>query len=412
MKKRNKRRLIMLLCICFAMTSLVYAGSWNVENYDNFPDVPDYGELAGVEPMSEEHQRNGDYYNYPERTTADLHDYWDALEDAGFELLYEEYNDIGISYYMNIQKNQRVIIYDYITSLTIFIPDSSYKNENIFVKTKNVKLKAGEKKYSLDIQALNDGNIRYYCDNVDAVDCEWEEGWRGDNCYLYLTPKDAGTAHIVITDDDTKEAVIVNVIVSGGTKKVTKKLASCTTYVAKPKLGSGSWKTSDSSIVSLSCKTGSTCTFRLKKAGTAKVTFKSEKGTYIYTIKVYRKKSDPLRAGYIEMNSANGIEPGICIVNNSSKRIKYVNFKATFYNAVGDKVYNEIGYDSIARLKVTGPISAWSAETYYWQPVFYNSTVSRMYVKSATVTYMDGSKKTFSVKKSFNYNSKEFDKYW
>lgn len=412
MIKRNVRRIFVLLCAFFSMSCIANAESWDIVYYNNFPDVPDYGAIADIEPTSVQHEANGAYFNYSDRSTDELHEYWYTLEEAGYELLYEEYDDIGISYYMNIPKNQSVIIYDYLTSLTIFIPDNSYKNESIFVKTKNVKLKAGEKKYSLDVQALNDGGVKSYCDNTDIVDCEWAEAWREDNCYLYLTPKKAGTAHIVITGDDTKEAVIVNVIVSGGTKKVTKKLASCTTYVAKPKLGSGSWKTSDSSIVSLSCKTGSTCTFRLKKAGTAKVTFKSDQGNYIYTIKVYRKKSDPLRVGYIEMNSADGIEAGICIVNNSSKRIKYVNFKATFYNAVGDKVYNEIGGYSAANLQVVGPIKAWGRKTCFWDPVFYNSTVSRMYVKSATVTYMDGSKKTFSVKKSFNYNSKEFDKYW
>ena len=411
MIKRNARRIFVLLCVFFSMSCIANAESWDIVYYNNFPDVPDYGAITDSEPMSVQHEANGVYFNYSDRSTDELHEYWYTLEDAGYELLYEEYDDIGISYYMNIQKNQSVILYDYLTSLTIFIPDNAYKNTSIFVETKNVKLKAGEQKYALDVQALNDESVKYYCDNADIVDCEWAEDWRGDNCYLYLTPKKAGTAHIVITGDDTKENTVVKVTVNGGTKRITKKLASGTTYVANPKLGSGSWKTSDASIVSLSRKTGSTCTLRLKKAGTAKVTFKNDQGTYIYTIKVYKKKSDPLRAGYIEMNSVHGIEPHICIVNNSNKKIKYVDFNACFYNAVGDKVRNEIGNGLQAKLQITGPIKAWGTETYDWEPVFYNNTVQRMYVKSATVTYMDGSKKTFSVKKSFNYNSTEYEKY-
>ena len=157
---------------------------------------------------------------------------------------------------------------------------------------------------------------------------------------------------------------------------------------------------------------GSTCTFKLKKAGKAKVTFKSDIGTYVYNITVYNKKSDPIRAGFIEMNSADGIEPTLFIANNSGKSIKYVDFNATFYNAVGDKVRNDIGNSYSKALQIIGLIKPWTMDYFKWDPVFYSPVVKRMYVKSATITYMDGSKKTVSIRKSFSYSKKDANKYY
>ena len=190
------------------------------------------------------------------------------------------------------------------------------------------------------------------------------------------------------------------------------KLPSATTDTAKPGLGKGTWKTSNSSIVSLSQKKGSTCTFKLKKAGKAKVTFKSDLGTYVYKITVYNKKSDPIRAGFIEMNSVDGIEPTLFIANNSGKTIKYVDFNATFYNAVGDKVRNDIGNSYSKALQIIGPTKPWTMDYFKWNPVFYSPVAKRMYVKSATIPYMDGSKKAVSIRKSFSYSKKDANKYY
>ena len=52
-----------------------------------------------------------------------------------------------------------------------------------------------------------------------------------------------------------------------------------------------------------------------------------------------------------------------------------------------------------------------NAETYDGE-CYYETIVDRMYVKSATITYMDGSKKTVSIRKSFNYSMKDADKYY
>ena len=192
-------------------------------------------------------------------------------------------------------------------------------------------------------------------------------------------------------------------------KTVEKSMASCTTYKAKPGLGEGTWKTSDSSIVSISQKSGKTCTFRAKNSGTATITFENSKGKYTYKIKVFKYKDDPFRAGYIDMDSVGGVEPVFFIVNNSNKTVKYINFNVTFYNAVGDKVFNEIGNYGNAKLRITGPLKPWHGEMYCWDPVFYNYSVEKIYVKQATITYMDGTQKTVSVKKAFNYSDKKFD---
>ena len=132
----------------------------------------------------------------------------------------------------------------------------------------------------------------------------------------------------------------------------------------------------------------------------------------MYNITVYNKKSDPIRAGFIEMNSANGIEPTIFIANNSGKAIKYVDFNVTFYNAVGDKVRNEIGNKYAQSLQIIGPIKPWTMDYFQWDSVFYSPVVKRMYVKSATITYMDGSKKTVSIRKSFTYSQTDANKYY
>lgn len=198
-------------------------------------------------------------------------------------------------------------------------------------------------------------------------------------------------------------------ILESTTKTISKSMASCTKEKLSPGLGKGTWSTSDSSIVSISQKEGSTCTIRAKKSGTATVTFKNDKGKYTYKIKTYAYEDDPFRCGYFYHNSVGGVEPAFFIVNNSNKTIKYVNFNITVYNAVGDKVYNDIGGYGNAKLQVTGPLKPWRAKMYHWDAVFYDNAAYSVYVKEATVTYTDGTKKTYSIKRSFKENDKTME---
>ncbi len=160
------------------------------------------------------------------------------------------------------------------------------------------------------------------------------------------------------------------------------------------------------------------------------------------------KKSINIYSVDFDINTADGVSPFIYWRNDSGKTIKYINFTAIPYNAVGDIVYSEIGGKSTAILSVTGPIDSfnneidirgsyfkylhysmrpvyqdiygdkegmyyieyWVSEYYYltdqdfdncykkssWRPVWYNSTVSSIKITSVEIIYMDGSTETIN----------------
>lgn len=434
MKKIMKRfiELSIILVLCLFAAGVANAESYAERCYEG-TCVPDFGRFASYELRDVFKDEEQTIYLYDFDTTGNLITYRDYLDAFGFtEVYHTKYENEEGWCFVNIEEDQQVIITCYenvddpnfslsaIDSFTaIHIKSKDQKNKSLLVSSDNVSLKRNGKKYNLEVTLLKDESVHAFTYNGDIVEGVWvnecKETDSSKTYYLYLTPKKAGVTTVVLVGTTTLETKIVKVTVSDGdvgTQKVTKKLPSATTYTAKPGLGKGTWKTSNSSIVSLSQKKGSTCTFKLKKAGKAKVTFKSDIGTYVYNITVYNKKSDPIRAGFIEMNSADGIEPTLFIANNSGKSIKYVDFNATFYNAVGDKVRNDIGNSYSKALQIIGPIKPWTMDYFKWDPVFYSPVVKRMYVKSAAITYMDGSKKTVSIRKSFTYSQTDANKYY
>lgn len=110
-----------------------------------------------------------------------------------------------------------------------------------------------------------------------------------------------------------------------------------------------------------------------------------------YKIKVKSYSRYPFDTAEIHLNSVGGVEPSVWIANNSNKTIKYVDFYAYFYNAVGDMVSNDIGGRTYASLRITGPLKPWKRKMYSWDAVFYNYSVRKMLVKKVKITYMDGS---------------------
>ena len=426
MKKKIMRRILTLLAAL--VMCVLAAGVASATEYYGDTKFPTFDEYEGCEFTDVYTDNSGTIWYYDEYYAEELLDYRDYLIfDLGFKwAVYEDDYDGDGSEYARVRENvvidpknnYTLTLWDFDDSedpwIGVELHDSSYENDSLSIPTSKINMKVSGGTQSILVTALDDSShgLVSRLDNTDVVDTEWDE-WDNDKINLNITPKKAGVAHIVIYGKNTGETVWLTINVSSNTtQKVSKKLPSATKYKADPNLGSGTWKTSNSSIVSLSKKKGSTCTFTLKKAGKAKVTFKSSLGTYVYNITVYNKKSDPLRAGFIEMDSVGGIEPTIFIANTSSKTIKYVDFKVTFYNAVGDKVQNEIGYGYTKNLQIIGPIKPWTMDYFKWDPVFYNGVAKRMYVKSATVTYMNGSKKTFSIKKSFSFSTTEADKYY
>ena len=191
-------------------------------------------------------------------------------------------------------------------------------------------------------------------------------------------------------------------------KKDTKnlKIYSCEIKELKPELGNGKWTTSNSKVVSIiskNPKNNSSCKIRAKKTGTATVTYTNKNGSVLkYKFTVKARSTYPLGDAYFTTNSVGGLEPAILISNNSNKKIKYIYLTASFYNAVGDRVYNEIGGYKNAKLQITGYINPWDYDWYYWDPVFYDSTATKMKIETMQIVYSDGSKKNMKINKKYS----------
>lgn len=72
-----------------------------VVTYENFPDVPDFGALAGIGPISTTEESYS--YLLSNNNTEDVKSYDQALRDSGFSLITTQENDNGtpISFYDN-----------------------------------------------------------------------------------------------------------------------------------------------------------------------------------------------------------------------------------------------------------------------------------------------------------------------
>lgn len=237
---------------------------------------------------------------------------------------------------------------------------------------------------------------------VDIIDEEWKKT-------VYL-PKGKYYIKILAQDEELELGFEYELYIKPAVtvKKETKniKMSSCHTKKLEPKLGKGSWTTSNKNIVSIDNKNpkdSSTCTVRAKKAGSATITYKNDSGSILkYKITVSSKSTNPLEDAYFSMDSVGGLKPTIFIANNSDKKIKYIDLKVSFYNSVGDKVRNEIGGYTYSNLQITGYIKPWSSDWYEWNPVFYNSSASKMKIETMKITYADGSKKTINLNKKYS----------
>lgn len=88
---------------------------------------------------------------------------------------------------------------------------------------------------------------------------------------------------------------------------------------------------------------------------------------------------------------AGGVDVKVVFKNNTYKTIKYVSFVFNAYNAVDDRVKCTIkdSYESTGLF--TGPLlpGHTSESPLTFRGVFYNSSIDRVVVKSALVTYKD-----------------------
>ena len=235
-----------------------------------------------------------------------------------------------------------------------------------------------------------------------------------------VSGKAVGTARITVTVKGVKYSQAIRV----ATPSVTLNKSNATIYVGKaaplykggtislnattdPANRKVTWKSSDKAVAKVS-KTGKVTAVA---AGTATITasFKQEGKVYSKSCKVTVKKKAGITVKYVDwtVNSADGVEPCVTFINNTTEVIKYINFTTQYYNAVGDVLYNDIDGERFINLKVTGPFKPGKKRTFYWDTVFYSGEgVHAIQLNSIKITYMDG--KTENVK----YNMLWMDRYY
>lgn len=189
-------------------------------------------------------------------------------------------------------------------------------------------------------------------------------------------------------------------------KTVKHKIKSCDIMQLEPKLGAGTWKTSNKKVVAIEKKKskGASCVIRAKKAGKATVTYTNKLGSKIkYVITVTKNKNNPFYTAGFGCNYVGGLEPYFVVVNESNSKIKYVRAKVSFYNDVDDIVEDEITGAKTTELTLIGPIKAWNFGTYSFEdsPVFYNGVATKMKIKTVEIEYYGGKVKKIKVNKKY-----------
>ena len=107
----------------------------------------------------------------------------------------------------------------------------------------------------------------------------------------------------------------------------------------------------------------------------------------------------------ITVNSAGGTGPSVTIINGNKKTIKYISFNTKFYNRVNDPVRDEISRSLVTTWNMQGPIpylDYTSCGSSGWSSLFYNGWAEYFIITSMTITYMDGTKKSFTSKQIKN----------
>lgn len=92
-------------------------------------------------------------------------------------------------------------------------------------------------------------------------------------------------------------------------------------------------------------------------------------------------------------NSAGGVDLFVAFENNSDKVIKYITFKVTPYNAVGDPVNCEIRRKSTFGAKSTGPYAkgeGLKGDDRYWENAWYSYQIETLQLDKIEIEYMDG----------------------
>lgn len=93
--------------------------------------------------------------------------------------------------------------------------------------------------------------------------------------------------------------------------------------------------------------------------------------------------------GY-EKDYCGGIDLTLNLINQSEKSIKYVNLYFIFYNAVGDVIYNEIGWCQPSYMwKYTGPLEVGEFDTFYTRGFYNTNFKGHLALDKVHVIFMD-----------------------
>lgn len=208
----------------------------------------------------------------------------------------------------------------------------------------------------------------------------------------------SGLEYTFITEDKsiyTKKITIANKLslLVGDSKKVKVKSEE-----SGKLMGEVIWTSSNKKIATVD----SSGNVKGKKKGTCVISAKTKNSKTVKCKVIIRARPQLYitEASFI-INYIGGVEPFITLQNNFGKTIKYIYFNTYYYNTVGDPAYCVIQNTHYQRLRVTGPIKNGEYNLYSWNAVIYNNSTGKMYIKSAEIVFMNGSKKTISIKKSY-----------
>lgn len=182
-------------------------------------------------------------------------------------------------------------------------------------------------------------------------------------------------------------------LVAGNSKKLTVKSAE-----KGKSIGEVIWTTSNKEVATVD----SSGNVKGIKKGTCVISAKTKNAkTVKCSVTITARPQLYITDTSFDINFLGGVEPYITFQNNLGKAIKYIYFNCYFYNTVGDPAYCTIQNTNYQRLQITGPIKNKVTDTYYWDAVIYNNSTGKMYIKSAEIVFMDGTKRTILIKKSY-----------
>ena len=212
-----------------------------------------------------------------------------------------------------------------------------------------------------------------------------------------IKAKKKGKCYILVTANGKTAKVKLRVKkLSLNKKKITINKGYSSTLRLKGKKKKIKWTSSNPRIAKVNKKGKVTGVY----PGNAIITAKVGKSKFKCKVKVKKIAEVQLTDFGFEKNIVNGIEPWFTFKNNTNKTIKYITATVYAYNRVGDPARCEIHGVNYSNLRFVGPIKKHKSRYYEKDAILYNGTTKKIIMKKITVQFMDGSTKTYSMRKT------------